>query len=108
LPLLNLPEDLKEALLEGSIPYTAALELKMVKDPSLRQALLSEAKAGLPLRELKARVRESLKRPSPPTPYRELLRRLARLDLEGLPPGARDEVEELLRVLAEKLGIQVN
>ncbi|MDM7325199.1 MAG: ParB/RepB/Spo0J family partition protein [Thermus sp.] len=104
LPLLNLPEDLKEALLEGSIPYTAALELKKVKDPSLRQTLLSEAKAGLPLRELKARVRESLKRPSPPTPYRELLRRLARLDLEDLPPDRRKRVEAHLEALMRELG----
>ncbi|RIH86852.1 Chromosome-partitioning protein Spo0J [Calidithermus roseus] len=33
LPLLNLPDDLKEALEEGAIPYTAALELKKIKCP---------------------------------------------------------------------------
>ena len=44
LPLLSLPEDLKAALEEGAIPYTAALELKKVKDASLRKALLEEVK----------------------------------------------------------------
>ena len=106
LPLLNLPPDLQEALLEGSIPYTAALELKKVGDPSLRQALLEEAKAGLSLRELRARIRQTLKPAHPPTPYRELLRRLSRLDLQGLPPEVRAEVEGHLRALAQRLGIE--
>jgi ParB family chromosome partitioning protein len=106
LPLLNLPEDLKEALEEGAIPYTAALELKKVGDEGLRKALLEEARAGLSLRDLKARVREALRKEKPPKPWhREVGERLARLDLEALPPGKREEVEELLarlrRVLEE-------
>jgi len=60
LPLLRLPEDLKAALEEGAIPYTAALELKKVKDEALRKALLEEARAGLSLRDLRARVRAVL------------------------------------------------
>ena len=107
LPLLNLPPDLQEALLEGSIPYTAALELKKVGDPSLRQALLAEAKSGLSLRDLKARIREALRPAHPPTPYRELLRRLARLDLEDLPPEKRRAAEEHLRALAKVLELDV-
>ncbi|AFV77520.1 putative transcriptional regulator (plasmid) [Thermus oshimai JL-2] len=100
LPLLGLPEDLKEALEAGAIPYTAALELKKVKDEALRRELLEEARAGLSLRELKARVREALKREKTPPPWhKEVAARLARLDLEALPPGKREEVEEKAREL---------
>ncbi|MEN2982143.1 MAG: ParB/RepB/Spo0J family partition protein [Thermus sp.] len=100
LPLLHLPPDLKEALEEGAIPYTAALELKKVKDEGLRKGLLAEARAGLPLRELRARVRQALKRPAPPPPWhKEVVAKLARLDLEALPEEKRGKVEEYLKAL---------
>lgn len=105
LPLLNLPEDLKAALEEGAIPYTAALELKKVKDEALRKALLEEARAGLSLRELKARVREALRREKAPRPWhREVGEKLLRLDLEALPPERRALVERKLKELEELLG----
>ncbi|MEZ0348615.1 MAG: chromosome partitioning protein ParB, partial [Thermus sp.] len=105
LPLLRLPEDLKEALEEGAIPYTAALELKKVKEEAARKALLEEAKAGLSLRELKVRVRELLKREAAPKPWHhEVAERLKRLDLEALPRGKRRQVEEKLRELWALLG----
>ncbi|MDW8358209.1 MAG: ParB/RepB/Spo0J family partition protein [Thermus sp.] len=104
LPLLRLPPDLREALEEGSIPYTAALELKKVKDEGLRQSLLEEAKGGLPLRELKARVREVLKRPPASLPQHKTLgQRLLRLDLESLPEAKRREVERHLKALWQLL-----
>ena len=104
LPLLTLPPDLREALEEGAIPYTAALELKKVKEESLRRELLQEAKAGLSLRDLKVRVREALKRDAPPSnPYGEVLRKLSRLDLEALPPEKRQVVEAHLEALAREL-----
>lgn len=114
LPLLKLPEDLRAALEEGSIPYTAALELKKVGDQKTRTRLLREVQAGLSLRDLKARVREALRREqapgstgearpargSSPAPRpREVARRLARLDLEALPPQRRQAVEDKLREL---------
>jgi len=100
LPLLGLPEDLREALEAGAIPYTAALELKKVKDEALRRELLEEARAGLSLRELKARVREVLAKEKTPKPWhREVGERLLRLDLEGLPPERRRAVEEKVREL---------
>ncbi len=105
LPLLHLPEDLKQALEEGAIPYTAALELKKVGDEGLRKALLEEARAGLSLRDLKARVREALVKEKPPKPWhREVGERLARLDLEALPPEKRVKLEALLEGLKELLG----
>jgi ParB family chromosome partitioning protein len=100
LPLLGLPEDLRAALEEGAIPYTAALELKKVKDLEARARLLEEAKGGLSLRELKARVREVLvKEKAPPPWHKEVATRLARLDPESLPPEKRRAVEEKVREL---------
>jgi ParB family chromosome partitioning protein len=104
LPLLGLPEDLRAALEEGTLPYTAALELKKVKDLEARARLLEEAKGGLSLRELKARVREVLvKEKAPPPWHKEVASRLARLDPESLPPGKRQEVERHLKALLELL-----
>jgi ParB family chromosome partitioning protein len=100
LPLLGLPEDLRAALEEGTLPYTAALELKKVKDPEARARLLEEAKGGLSLRELKARVREVMaKEKAPPAWHKEVASRLARLDPESLPPEKRRAVEEKVREL---------
>ena len=105
LPLLGLPEDLRAALEEGTIPYTAALELKKVKDLEARARLLEEAKGGLSLRELKARVREVLvKEKAPPPWHKEVATRLARLDPESLSPEKRQEVERHLKALLELLG----
>jgi ParB family chromosome partitioning protein len=105
LPLLGLPEDLRAALEEGALPYTAALELKKVKDLEARARLLEEAKGGLSLRELKARVREVLvKEKAPPPWHKEVATRLARLDPESLPPEKRRAVEEKVRELLALLG----
>jgi ParB family chromosome partitioning protein len=105
LPLLGLPEDLRAALEEGTLPYTAALELKKVKNLEARARLLEEAKGGLSLRELKARVREVLvKEKAPPPWHKEVATRLARLDPESLPPEKRRAVEEKVRELLALLG----
>jgi ParB family chromosome partitioning protein len=105
LPLLGLPEDLRAALEEGALPYTAALELKKVKDLEARARLLEEAKGGLSLRELRAKVREVLvKEKAPPPWHKEVASRLARLDPESLPPEKRQEVERHLKALLELLG----
>ena len=69
-----------------------------MKEEALRRALLEEARAGFSLRDLKARVREVLRKEKAPRPWhREGGERLARLDLEALPPERRERVEELLR-----------
>ncbi|KOX88947.1 Chromosome-partitioning protein Spo0J [Thermus aquaticus] len=100
LPLLGLPEDLRAALEEGTLPYTAALELKKVKNLEARARLLEEAKGGLSLRELRARVREVMaKEKTPPPWHKEVAARLARLDPESLPPEKRRAVEEKIREL---------
>jgi ParB family chromosome partitioning protein len=105
LPLLGLPEDLRAALEEGALPYTAALELKKVKDPEARARLLEEAKGGLSLRELKARVREALKKEKPSRPwYEDLIQDLKKMDIAALPDEKRIRVEALLAELREVLG----
>ncbi len=101
LPLLRLPEDLKAALEEGAIPYTAALELKKVKDKRVRKALLEEARAGLSLRELKARVRALLKGEREEKGKGDLQARLRSLlpRLKGLPPEKEAEARKHLEAL---------
>jgi len=104
LPLLGLPEDLRAALEEGTLPYTAALELKKVKDLEARARLLEEAKGGLSLRELKARVREVMAKEQAPQPLpKKVAARLARLDLEALPEEKRKRVEAYLEALHQLL-----
>ncbi|MFN4074060.1 MAG: hypothetical protein ACK4G4_11710, partial [Thermus sp.] len=71
-----------------------------------QRILQKEARAGLSLRELKARVRAALKREKASRPWhREVGERLLRLDLEALPPEKRAVVDrklkELERLLAE-------
>jgi ParB family chromosome partitioning protein len=104
LPLLRLPEDLREALEAGTISYTVALELKKVKDGERRAELLEEVKAGLSLRDLKTRVRDALQKGRPVLIWhREAAKKLAKLDLDRLPAEKRVEVEERLRALLEVL-----
>jgi len=104
LPLLRLPEDIREALEAGVISYTVALELKKVKDDTRRAKLLKEAKAGLSLRDLKAKVRDALlKRRPVPFLHKEAAKKLAKLDLDRLPAEKRVVVEERLRALLEVL-----
>jgi ParB family chromosome partitioning protein len=43
LPLLNLPEDIKDSLQTGKIAYTKAIAIARVKDDAARQSLLEEA-----------------------------------------------------------------
>lgn len=104
LPLLSLPEDLQAALEEGAIPYTAALELKKVKDAKARKELLKEA-ARLSLRELKERVRALLQKEATPRPWHKAVAsRLAKVNLEALPAEKRARVEEMLEELERLLG----
>ncbi|MBD2608962.1 ParB/RepB/Spo0J family partition protein [Scytonema hofmannii FACHB-248] len=57
LPLLKLPEEIKEALRSGSIAYTKAQVIARVKDQDLRQALLEEAIASdLSLTQIKEKI----------------------------------------------------
>lgn len=96
LPLLTLPQDLRAALEEGTIPYTAALALKRVTDARLRAQLLAEVQAGLSLRDLKARIQEVLRKDQAIQPvYAGSLKALqARVD--RLPPEQKEKAAVLL------------
>ncbi|MGB7518721.1 MAG: ParB/RepB/Spo0J family partition protein, partial [Spirulinaceae cyanobacterium] len=57
LPLLNLPEEILEALRQGKIQYTKAKAIAKVKDEEQREALLTEViSEGLSLRQIKERI----------------------------------------------------
>jgi ParB family chromosome partitioning protein len=58
LPLLNLPEDIKDSLQTGKIAYTKATALARVKEPPERQKLLEAAiTEDLSLIEIKERIK---------------------------------------------------
>lgn len=61
LPLLKLPDDIKDALRSGRIEYTKALAISRVDSVSERQQLLEDASAlGLSLSQIRERVKASL------------------------------------------------
>ncbi len=83
LPLLNLPEDIKEALQKGSIEYTKARAIAKVKENAKRAPLLQAAiNENLSLTEIQQRIRDILAQekadttPSLKTQYKELSKQL--------------------------------
>jgi ParB family chromosome partitioning protein len=57
LPLLNLPEELLEAVRSGQLAYSKATAIARVKDPNARQQLLKKAlKAELSLTQIRAEI----------------------------------------------------
>lgn len=83
LPLLNLPEDIKEALQKGSIEYTKARAIAKVKEDVKRAPLLQAAiKENLSLTEIQLLIRDIFAQekadttPSLKTQYKELSKQL--------------------------------
>jgi len=69
LPLLNLPEDILQALRSGRIAYTKARTLARLTDKQEREALLQEAIAkDLSLSIIRSRVKARLANNTAPTP----------------------------------------
>ena len=59
LPLLNLPQEIREALQQGQIAYTKAKVIARVKDELARSSLLSETlKNNLSLSQIKEKIEE--------------------------------------------------
>ncbi|MBD0361453.1 MAG: ParB/RepB/Spo0J family partition protein [Coleofasciculus sp. C3-bin4] len=77
LPLLKLPENVLSALRNGEVEYTKAQAIARVKDEEQRSKLLQQVIAeGLPLSEIKAKVKELKREPEPePTPEKILVER---------------------------------
>ncbi|MGB3761544.1 MAG: ParB/RepB/Spo0J family partition protein [Rivularia sp. (in: cyanobacteria)] len=67
LPLLNLPEDILEALRKGSLEYTKARAIAQIKDTLERVAFLNQAiKENWSLSEIKQRISENKNSSSTP------------------------------------------
>ncbi len=109
LPLLNLPDDVLEALRAGRIAYTKARVVARIKDEGKRRALLREAmEENLPLVSVRERARALSAESSPPTPEdlparasvlaKNLRRRGALRD-----PETRERLESLLVQMEEIL-----
>jgi len=102
LPLLNLPDNILEALRRGQIEYTKAKEIAKLESESERQALLEEASAqSLTLSQIRSR----LKAVYPPTERAPLQTRmeatykLAKKTKVWDNPNKRNKLESLLAEL---------
>lgn len=104
LPLLNLPEDILEALRQGKLAYTKATVLARIEDEQERQNLLQEAIASsLSLSQIRERVKAS----QPPPEQGEFAaridattRRVKKLKVWEN-PSKRSRLESLLKQLEE-------
>lgn len=68
LPLLNLPDEIQEALRQGRIAYTKATAIARVKELKFRKALLEEAIfSNLSLNQIKERIKENQSKAEPTT-----------------------------------------
>ena len=75
LPLLNLPDEVLEALREGKLEFTKARAIARVKDEEQRSKLLKQAIAkNLSLNEIKAAIKELAPEPEP-TPEKVMVQR---------------------------------
>jgi ParB family transcriptional regulator, chromosome partitioning protein len=107
LPLLNLPEDVLEALRQGKLEYTKARTIARLKDEQARQGLLKEAiKQNLSLTQIKARMKEiSPVSSAEPTASNRLVavsRKLKGSKLED--PKKQRRLEKLLKELEALVG----
>lgn len=69
LPLLNLPNEILDALRGGQLAYTKALAIARIKDETQRQTLLDRAIAeNLSLNQIRARIKEVKPKPEQQSP----------------------------------------
>lgn len=69
LPLLNLPNEVLEAIRGGKIAYTKAVAIARVKDDNQRQTLLNQAvENNLSLNQIRAYIRSIKPQPDPQSP----------------------------------------
>ncbi|SMB80614.1 ParB/RepB/Spo0J family partition protein [Deinococcus hopiensis] len=99
--LLNLPEDVQEAVRTG-LDYRKALVVGRVEDREQRQGLLEAARAGATVQALREQIADPQERRADPT--QAVLRRLAdRRTLAGLEGARRRKIERLLQQIGELL-----
>ena len=113
LPLLNLPEDILEALRGGSLEYTKAKAIAQLKDAGQRQQLLEEAiEQGLSLSQIRERLKGLYESFVPPeAPGAEVLRKrgskvsnLIKKSAALSDPQARKKLDKLLSEIEKLLG----
>ena len=113
LPLLNLPEDILEALRGGSIEYTKAKAIAQLKDAGQRQQLLEEAiEQRLSLSQIRERLKGLYESFVPPeAPGAEVLRKrgskvsnLIKKSAALSDPQARKKLDKLLSEIEKLLG----
>lgn len=104
LPLLNLPEEILEALRQGQIAYTKATVLARIEDEQERQSLLQEVVAqSLSLSAIRERVK-ALKPPAEPLPFAsriETITKLVKKHQVWDDPEKRSRLETLLAKIEE-------
>jgi ParB family chromosome partitioning protein len=112
LPLLNLPEDIKDSLQTGKIAYTKATALARLKEQPERQELLEAAIAlDLSLNEIKERIKRlldakrSLQEEQPPSLKSRMDKAVAKIKKSKIwnDPKKKRQLEKLLAQL-EALG----
>ena len=101
LPLLNLPDEVIEALRQGQIEYTKAQAIARLKDTQARQALLFEAiQENLSLKEILERIRLQRKPQEKPESlkiiFKETSNRLQKAKLWNN-PEKQQALEKLLK-----------
>ena len=101
LPLLNLPDEVIEALRQGQIEYTKAQAIARLKDAQARQALLFEAiQENLSLKEILERIRLQRKPQEKPESlkiiFKETSNRLQKAKLWNN-PEKQQALEKLLK-----------
>ena len=115
LPLLNLPDDIKEALREGRLSYTKARAIARLKDPQERQKLLEAAiTEDLSLNEIKDRIKSlqeakgSLQEEQPPSLKSRMDKAYTKIKKSKIwdDPKKKRQLEKLLAQL-EALGESV-
>lgn len=99
LPLLKLPEEIKQVLRTGQIAYTKAIAIARLKDPSRRQALLAEAIASnLTLSQIRCKIRQAKTKEKAPSLAERTETALRRLQQTRVwqNPHKREQLEQLL------------
>lgn len=108
LPLLNLPEEVLDALREGKLEYTKARVIAKLKDSDQRQQLLNKAIAeDLSLTQIKEEVKPKSSSAAEPLNFNRRISKIGQtIRRKGLLEDAerRKEIDELLKNLERLIG----